>query len=288
MKPPSQTIKPILLYLLFAIIYSSVFYSLIIYNGKLNAGFGMYVTGLMWCPGLAAITTTLLLKRRLSVLGWQWKKAKYLWRSYWIPLLYAAIAYCIIWFAGWGSFYNHEFVDSVGKSFGWTGLPAGAVIFFYSIVTGVFGMAGSMATALGEEIGWRGFLVPELYNRIGYTKTALLSGLIWSLWHYPILLFADYNSGTPAWYGLSCFTTMVIAISFVFAWLRIRSGTLWTGVLLHASHNLFIQNIFTPLTGDTGKTKYYIDEFGIVLPVICIFFAIWFWTKRKELAALEI
>ncbi|MES1224756.1 MAG: CPBP family intramembrane glutamic endopeptidase, partial [Bacteroidota bacterium] len=120
-------------------------------------------------------------------------------------------------------------------------------------------------------------------KRFGYTKTSLLTGVIWSVWHYPILLFADYNSGTPAWYGLTCFTVMVISISFVFTWFRMKSGSLWTGMLLHASHNLFIQSIFSPLTKDTGNTKYYIDEFGIVLPIVAIFFAIWFWRKRGEL-----
>lgn len=102
--------------------------------------------------------------------------------------------------------------------------------------------------ALGEEIGWRGFLVPELSKTVSFTGTALISGVVWALWHYPILIFADYNAGTATWYALTCFTVMVVAISFVFAWLRLKSGSLWTGALLHASHNLYVQNIFTPLT----------------------------------------
>lgn len=61
------------------------------------------------------------------------------------------------------------------------------------------------------------------------------------------------------------------------------SGSLWTGVILHATHNLFIQAIFTPLTKDTGKTAYYFDEFGIVLPVVTVAFAIYYWSRRDEL-----
>jgi len=38
---------------------------------------------------------------------------------------------------------------------------------------------------------------------------------------------------------------MIVSISFVFAWMRLKSGSLWTGVLLHASHNLFIQAFFS-------------------------------------------
>jgi hypothetical protein len=46
---------------------------------------------------------------------------------------------------------------------------------------------------------------------------------------------------------------------------------------------LFIQSILTPLTKDTGKTAYVIDEFGLALPVVAIFFAFYFWKKRREL-----
>jgi len=66
-----------------------------------------------------------------------------------------------------------------------------------------------------------------------------------------------------------------------------KSGSLWTGVILHASHNLFIQAILTPLTIDNGKTMYYIDEFGIGLPIATSIVAFYFWRKRKELPSLQ-
>ena len=275
--------RPIIIFLILTFSLSLIFYFLIIHTGKLGSGFGLYVTGLMWCPGLSALITSFILGRQISELGWQWGKAKYQWRSYLIPLLYAFIAYIIIWSFGWGGFYNKEFVTQVSTSFGWTQLPSGLIIFFYFIMTGIFGMASSAATAMGEEIGWRGFLVPELSKRFNYTKTSFIVGSIWAVWHFPILIFADYNSGTPYWYGLTCFTAMIISISFVFTWFRLKSNSLWTGVILHASHNLFIQSLFTPLTKDTGNTKYFIDEFGIVLPIVCLCFAIYFFIKRSQL-----
>jgi membrane protease YdiL (CAAX protease family) len=76
---------------------------------------------------------------------------------------------------------------------------------------------------------------------------------------------------------------MVLAISVVFAWMRLKSGSLWTGALLHASHNLYVQAIFTPLTRNTGKTRWFIDEFGAMLPLVTVGFAIYFWTRRNEL-----
>ena len=150
-------------------------------------------------------------------------------------------------------------------------------------LTGTLGMVGSILKALGEEIGWRGFLVPELSKTSSYTVTCLVSGIIWSVWHYPILIYGDYNAGTPTWYGLPCFTVMVVSLSFVFAWMRLKSGSLWTGAILHASHNLYIQGIFTPLTRNTGKTAWYIDEFGCVVPLVSVVFAVYFWRRRREL-----
>jgi membrane protease YdiL (CAAX protease family) len=75
---------------------------------------------------------------------------------------------------------------------------------------------------------------------------------------------------------------MVVAIAVAFAWVRLKSGSLWTGAILHASHNLYVQGIFTPLTADRGKTAWFIDEFGAVLPIVTVAFAIYFWRRRGE------
>jgi len=79
---------------------------------------------------------------------------------------------------------------------------------------------------------------------------------------------------------------MVVAIAIIFAWLRLKSGSLWTGAILHASHNLYVQAIFTPLTENRGKTAWYIDEFGAVLPIVAVGFAIYFWRRRGELKTI--
>lgn len=279
----SGSLRPVGIYLLITLALSSIFYFLIISKGSVGGGRGTFATGLMWCPGISAILTSIILKRKLSLLGWHWGKTKYQLRSYLIPLIYSFIAYLIIWIAGWGKFYNAEFVENLESIFGFGKLPDALSILLCFILIGLFALPISCATALGEEIGWRGFLAPELYKHFGYAKTSFITGIIWSLWHYPILIFADYNSGTPAWYALSCFTVMVVSISFVFTWFRIKSGSLWTAMFLHASHNLFVQSFFTPITADTGNTKYYVDEFGAVLPLVTVFFAIYFYTRRKEL-----
>ena len=281
--PTNQNWKPIIIFLSITAALSAIFYFLIIYSGMIRGGNGQYAMGLMWSPGIAALITMKILKRNISDLGWKWGKTKYQVWCYLIPIIYSFIAYLVIWVFGWGGFYNKEFVNGLTESFGLGPIGGGFTIALYVILFGIFGTIRSMSSALGEEIGWRGFLVPELYKKYGFTKTAFISGLIWGIWHLPSLLFADYNSGAPSWYAMSCFMVLVVSISFVYTWFRIKSGSLWTGVLLHATHNLFIQGIFTPLTADTGNTPYYIDEFGIVLPIVTIGFALYYWNKRKEL-----
>ncbi len=275
--------KPILIFLLITLALSSIFYYLIIDAGTLSAGGGLYVLGLMWCPGISALITMRILKRSLKELGWKWGKTKYQLRSYFIPILYALVAYLIVWIVGWGKFYNGEFVTTIATSLGLTELDNNLVILVYVLIQGTVGFLTGAIFALGEEIGWRGFLVPELYKTEGFTKTSLISGFIWGIWHLPILLFADYNSGTPVWVAMICFMVLVISVSFIYTWFRMKSGSLWTAVILHASHNLYIQSIFTPLTEDTGNTAYFIDEFGIMLPIIVTGLAIYYWSKRKEL-----
>jgi uncharacterized protein len=155
----------------------------------------------------------------------------------------------------------------------------------FVLLTATLGLIPKLARALGEEIGWRGFLVPELSKVVSFPMIGFISGLMWAAYHYPILIYADYNAGTPVWYGLGCFTVMVIADSFILAWLVLRSGSLWPAAIFHASHNLFIQSICTPLTHDTGPTKYIIDEFGIGLVItITVGALIVLWQKGRERA----
>jgi uncharacterized protein len=287
MSEPNQSRRQVVVFLLLLFAFSSVFYSLILIGHKIGAGNGIYVTGVMWCPALAAFATLKLNGRKLSELGWKWPETRFAFASWFIPLLYTTIAYLIVWTLGLAGFPNQEFMGHLVENMGLKASPTVSTV-VYVLLMGSFGMVRSIGNALGEEIGWRGFLVPQLFKSTGFTGTALFSGVVWALWHYPVLIAADYNAGTPTWYGLTCFTVLVLSISFVFAWMRLKSGSLWTGALLHASHNLYVQGIFSPLTRNSGHAAWFIDEFGAMLPIIVIVFAIFFWSKRGDLEATEL
>ena len=264
-------------------LFSNVFEAFVLYSGKMDAGNLLFVTGSMWSPALAAFATKRLFGESIRELPWRWGPANYVWLGYLIPIAYAVPVYLLVWLTGLGGFADAEFVRKTGETFGWTKFPPAVTLALFVLFTATLGMVGKTSRALGEEIGWRGFLVPELTKVTSFTGVALISGAMWAVYHFPVLIFADYNAGTPVWFGLGCFTLGVVAESFIYAWLTLRSGSLWPAAFLHGSHNLWVQSILTPLTRDTGPTEYIIDEFGIGMVITDIITAIIVWRKRGQL-----
>jgi membrane protease YdiL (CAAX protease family) len=155
------------------------------------------------------------------------------------------------------------------------------------LTSATFGVLLESVLALGEELGWRGLLVPELARHLSFGKTAFLSGAAWVLYHVPAILFAGYHSTAPIWYSLVVFSGSFIAISFVLAWIRLRSASIWPAVVFHASHNLFIENVFDRLTVSQGFTQYVTTEFGLGLALVYGVVAILCWRRRRELSLVE-
>jgi membrane protease YdiL (CAAX protease family) len=275
--------KKIGIYYALTLCFSGIFNFFVLHAGKMDAGNMLYVTGAMWSPALAAFATKAVFRESIRDLPWKWGPARYAWLGYFIPFAYALPVYLIVWLTGFGGFADPEFVRRVAEQFAWSEWPTVIVIPLFLLLTLSFGLVGKISRALGEEIGWRGFLVPELAKVVGFPGVAAISGAMWAIYHFPVLLFADYNAGTPAWYGLSCFTVGVIAESFILAWLTLLSRSLWPAAILHGSHNLLIQSVLTPLTTETGPTKYIIDEFGIGLVITTVLGAIVVWRRRHEI-----
>ena len=272
--------KQVITYLVLTFAFSAWFYYLIISAGKMKMG---PTYGLMWSPGVAALLTRLIYQRNLRGFGWGWGKTRYQIASYLLPPLAALAVYGLVWASGLGGLSGEKLTTGIAKGLGGVSVPLPVILLLLATV----GFLMSITSAMGEEIGWRGLLVPELAKVTSFTSTALLSGAIWSLYHYPLILFSDYNSGTPVWFVLICFTISVLAASFVFAWLRLKSGSVWTAVFLHASHNLFIQQIFDTVTVDRGSTRYFTTEFGLGMTLAYVLLAWYFWRRRGELTQVR-
>lgn len=233
---------------------------------------------LMWAPGLAALLTQWFTTRSVAGLGWRLGKPRYLLVSLLLPLSICVIVYGVLWGTGAVPFAGAALVQTVAEN---TGLHVSLPLAI--LLTAVVLFLPSLFTALGEEIGWRGLLVPELASRNNFMLTALISGLIWLIYHLPIVLFSDYHSSAPLWFGVPMFAISILSFSLIAAWLRLKSGSLWTGAILHASHNLFVQTVFDAMTMDFGLAPYLTTEFGAGLAVVYALVAFFYWRRRGEL-----
>jgi len=275
--------KKIGLFLFLTFSLSLLSYIPIVSSGTLSTNGGLFVLTLMWSPGIAGMLTQLFATRSLRGLGWRFGSARWLAIAYILPVAYALPVYTVTWLTGLGAFINPFSVSSVVRQFSSPNLATALPIFL--LYQGTIGMAENVISGLGEEIGWRGLFVPELAKITSFAKTALISGIVWAAWHMPGIFLADYNSGgTPAVYSAACFAVLIIAISFPFAWLTLKSGSLWPAVLLHASHNLFIQAVFDGLTRNGSITPYITGEFGVGLAITSLVVAYVFWHMQRNVA----
>jgi uncharacterized protein len=280
--------KAIALYVVLAFAISSVFYALMIASGHVLGGNGRYATGLEWCPGAAALLTCTLLRIDIGTIGWRWRPWRWQILAYATPLLFCLIGYVAVWATGLGGFPNGETVGSLKAALGIRSLSTSEVVLLWTFLSLTAGMVRSLTGALGEQIGWSGFLSPRLAERYGFTRAAFITGAIWATWHLPILFFADYDSASPAWFSLPCFVIGLLGLSVIMLWLRLRSGSVWPAALVAASTNLWNQDFFAPLTAPHGAiTNYTIDESGFMLPIVISVTAYLFWRQRAAVMPAE-
>lgn len=138
----------------------------------------------------------------------------------------------------------------------------------------------------GEELGWRGFFVPELAKITSFTNVALTSGVIWALWHWPLIIFAadvtDFDKA-PAGFTLTSFSITIVAAGVVMAWLTLKTRSIWPAVILHGSQNAITQGFFAEYTTQEGNSVYYVSEIGALIATAWVGAAFYYWRKRRNL-----
>lgn len=279
---PNRTkIGRIVTFLVLTFGLSTIFYVKIITGGE---GIAAWTLPLMLCPATSAILTKLIFDRNLKGLGWKPGPAKWLGLAYLLPILYGAVIYGIVWLIGQGGF-TTEVAAGVASELGMADASGVQRVFVYTLLMGtIVFLRSSLPGTFGEELGWRGFLFPELQRLTSFTTASLIGGVVWALYHLPLILFSDYRSTAPIAFQVVMFFISAIALTFVHNWFRAKSGSVWPSVVLHASHNIFLLNVFDPLMVRYALTDFFVSEFGVGIMVIAVLMALYVWAHRNELS----
>jgi CAAX protease family protein len=98
----------------------------------------------------------------------------------------------------------------------------------------------------GEEYGWRGYLLPRLLP-LGEIRASVLLGVVWGMWHLPLLLAGLNYPGVNIWLAVIIFTFVTVALSFTYTWFYVASsGSVLVAAVFHASTNQFSDTFWVP------------------------------------------
>ena len=267
------TNKSLIFFLVVVILVSAIFEAVIIKQGAIGlAAF------LMWVPTIAAIIASGISQKEINGkisfrkifrnIGFKKVSIKWILLSCIIPALYIGIPYIIFWIISPNS------------------LDMSKAHIIQLIMMSILGIFIGLITAIGEEIGWRGFLVPAMLERVGIKKALLYTSLFWGIWHLPILISGLYMPGTPVWYAVPTFLLMIIPVGMIYGMITIKTKSIWPATFLHASHNTFDQMIFGTITVANNK-MFYVSETGI-LTILCAWIVAIFLYKKIYLSDDEV
>ncbi len=192
----------------------------------------------MWGPGIGAIVATLTSGGKFSNLnlGRLGAKRYLFWAWLLFPILSVATGIITI-LLGFGQF--DPDLTLINESF--SALPADVGLSPALLLAAQIGAAFTIAPlfnmlfAMGEELGWRGFLLPKLLP-LGEWKAIILSSVIWGFWHAPAVAQGLNYPEHPV-LGIFMMVVFTTLLGVIFSWLYLNTKSPWTPALAHGTVN---------------------------------------------------
>src|SRR5215212_410367 len=191
-----------------------------------------------WIPAIAALLAAALTGGRGAVrdLGARLVRWRVGWQWYVVVILGPAVFSLVV--AGVYVMLGGSWADAAPPA-----LREGPLLLlpiFLAILT--------LTDGLGEELAWRGFALPQLLTRYNALAASLILGVIWALWHLP-LLWTEGNGmfHQPVWLLLMDVTAKSVLFTWVFLHTR---GSVLIAMLFHGATNLFLVSPDVASTGD--------------------------------------
>jgi uncharacterized protein len=204
-------------------------------------GFQVGVVGELWTwiPAVAALACAAVLYGRAGVrdLG----RRLLLWRVswWWYPVVLLGPLVFALMVAGIAVLFGEAW-DAVRPPALSLSIPALVLTLLVLVLT----------DGVGEELGWRGYLLPRLLIRYRAVAASLILGLYWWLWHLPLVWTeGSVLEDQPLWLLLADLMAKSLIFTYVFLGTQ---GSVLIAILLHASTNLFAASPPTGPDGDLG------------------------------------
>jgi uncharacterized protein len=256
MPSPVQARRGLLVFFIVLVAGSAYFeHRILALGGGIQGHIGL-IYALMWWVTVSSLIARLVFRESLRDVSFRWggwlgTRAVLVATA--LPVIVGLVAYGLSWSTGLAHFEapSAGFAKSLLMSL---------------TIGGIY----SCRSAAGEEIGWRGYMVPRLVES-GIPAPLLLSGVIWGLWHTPLILSGQYASGPHPLLSAGVFVCTVIGIGFVFAWLRLSSGSIWPCIWAHGVWNAVIQG---PFDQSTAGYSPWVGESGVLTAIATGLFAI--------------
>lgn len=225
----------------------------------------------LWCVAGASVATRLILRESPRDISFRWNgrlgsRAMLIGTA--LPLVVALTSYGIGWGIGLAHFATAAIPHAtLGIAIAGSPIRRFCTSLFINLTVG--SLWGCRLSA-GEEIGWRGYMLTRLM-RSRLSAPIGMSGFIWGLWHLPLILGGEYTSVPRSIFPIALFVTDITALGYVFAWLRLSSGSIWPCVWAHAVWN---QMVMVSFGGVTDGGVIWVGEAGLLTTSIVILSAL--------------
>jgi membrane protease YdiL (CAAX protease family) len=143
-------------------------------------------------------------------------------------------------------------------------LPTTGLLLTIALNTVVLGPFIGLIISFGEEYGWRGFLQPELI-KLGRIRGIFLLGVIWGIWHWPIIWMGYNYPGQPLLGSIFMVVYMII-LAYFLAYAVFKSKGVWTAAYLHALNNQTLSFFVMAVVAPTSM----VFSFGAGLPTLLL------------------
>jgi len=250
----------------------------------------LWVIPLMWSPAAASMVARLALREGFADVSFR-VGGRYGWQAIALaaifPIVIGLPVYGIAWMTGLARFAPRPRGIAAQLA---SASPVASFLVMLAVAATIGTIVASL-TAAGEEIGWRGYMLTRLIDA-GIPHPILVSGLIWGLWHVPIVLGAGYAAGPSPTTSAMLLVVLATAFGVVLARLRLQTGSVWPAIVLHGAWNSIIQSAFDPARtgGDSSRlhdgASWWVGESGVLTVIAMIIAAVVFsqgrWTIRRR------